>query len=212
MRLNGAIRVQHRLVPDVNQIEFAHVGRLHIDTPPDLRPEQAKIPAQERRPGQRVHQERLRQMLVEGADQLIAPDAGAPKRFLAGPVAPNQNPLGDDAHHSRHQRATCVKKRKEPQVLQFVFDGALLIVIEQQQRGEQQADENDEAGRRREHAEELNRRPSARAISSWDGTWFRRKSPRSFAVAGGKWRANPATRCPPATRPPDWPAARKGSR
>ena len=83
MRLDGAIGVQHGFVADGGEIKFAEVRGVHINAPPDLRAEQAEIPADERRAGQHAEQPRVRQMFVQRVDEFVAPDERTPERFFA---------------------------------------------------------------------------------------------------------------------------------
>src|ERR1019366_10437218 len=82
-------------------------------------------------------------MLVEGVEQLVAPDQGAPERCLALAVAPDQHPLRQDGKGRSRERAAQVEERKEQQRVQEIER-----VVEEQQRRKQQTDQDDEAGRR----------------------------------------------------------------
>ena len=86
----------------------------------DIRAQQPEIPADKGRPGQRANQERFGQVLVQGVEQFIAPDQGAPERSFARAVAPDQHPLRHDGQDRSRERAAQVEGREEQQRVQEV--------------------------------------------------------------------------------------------
>src|SRR5262249_18422239 len=120
---------------------------------PDLRPEQPEKPGDERRPLQLIDQERVRQILVQGGDQFVAPHEVAPQGLFSRSELADQQPLQQDHGGGGDQPAGGIDQRDERQPERITP-----CVADQAHRREQDAREADESGGRENNTEELDRR------------------------------------------------------
>src|SRR5581483_3224992 len=115
VRLHRAIRVERSAIANPRQVELAEVRGLQVNAPPDFCPEQAKVPANERRARQCAHKKRLSQMFVQGVEQFIPPNEGAPEWTFAGTISPDQKPFRGDGNRRCGQSARQIERWKKKQ-------------------------------------------------------------------------------------------------